>query len=118
MPTGHHLAVDCRLTFQSIDIMAEVDHFGFHLVVGSGIFSGYGAVGVAVGIEKRLRGIPGFCALVAQFKNLVHNQSSCQWLSSSSRFSRSAALMRGFSCGSFIFSLFKRMLLTAQREKL
>ena len=71
-----HFAVNRRLTFETVDLMTERDDVRFHLVVGCGVLSRNGALGVAVRIEKRLRGVPCFCALLAQFENLGHTDTS------------------------------------------
>ena len=45
-------------------------------IIGLRVFRGNGTVFVTVRIQKHLCGIPGLCALLAQFKNLIHTNTS------------------------------------------
>ena len=67
-----------QLTLESVqalltlDLTAEIDDLLFHLLIGGGVLSGEDAFVTSVGVEERLRLLPGLCTLCAQFVDLTH----------------------------------------------
>ena len=62
-----HLTVNGLLAFQTGDLLAQVGDFLLHAGVGGIVLCGQNAIGVAVGIQECLGGLPGLGALNAQF---------------------------------------------------
>ena len=66
------LALKSVQTLLALDLTAEVDDLLFHLLIGGGVLSREDAFVTSVGVEERLRLLPGLCTLCAQFVDLTH----------------------------------------------
>ena len=67
-----HLAIHLLRTFHAVDGMAEIHHFLFHALVLLGVLGAHYAIFAGMFIQKSPGLIPGFGALLTQFKNLIH----------------------------------------------